>query len=107
MCNLGKGVNLAYRKRAKMSSQYSGRYSAAKAVDGNLNTLAHSRGQNNPWWQVDLGRKYLIQRVQIYNRRNCCGMCLSNLISMFILITNDYNRVGYVQICFFMTCQKC
>jgi putative heme-binding domain-containing protein len=68
------GRNIALKKKATQSSTaYGG--SAGKAVDGNKSGTfsdggqTHSReGEDNPWWQVDLGADYPIERIEIYNR---------------------------------------
>lgn len=43
---------------------------AAGAVDGIRNGLYafHVGHQANPWWQVDLGKEYVINRIVVYNR---------------------------------------
>jgi putative heme-binding domain-containing protein len=68
------GRNVALRKKATQSSTAYGA-PASRAVDGNKSgTFAdggqtHSReGEDNPWWQVDLGADYPIERIEIYNR---------------------------------------
>lgn len=68
------GQNVALKKKATQSSTAHGG-NAGKAVDGNKSgTYAdggqtHSReGEDNPWWQVDLGAEYPIERIEIYNR---------------------------------------
>jgi putative heme-binding domain-containing protein len=68
------GRNVALKKKATQSSTAHGG-SAGKAVDGNKSGIfgdggqTHSReGEDNPWWQVDLGGDYPIERIEIYNR---------------------------------------
>ncbi|XP_078578122.1 fucolectin-like [Branchiostoma floridae x Branchiostoma japonicum] len=56
---------------------YSGE--AGLAVDGNTNGIhrenscTHTKGEANPAWWVDLGQSYMIKRVEIYNRLDCCS----------------------------------
>ncbi|XP_035668594.1 uncharacterized protein LOC118410853 [Branchiostoma floridae] len=57
--------------------QYPG--DARLAVDGNTNGIhwenscIHTKGEANPAWWVDLGQSYMIKRVEIYNRMDCCS----------------------------------
>ncbi|XP_078603281.1 uncharacterized protein LOC144877248 [Branchiostoma floridae x Branchiostoma japonicum] len=53
---------------------------ASRAVDGNTDTnYSHGScthtvlaGETNPSWWVDLGQSYVIDRVLIFNRQDCC-----------------------------------
>ncbi|KAI8485744.1 hypothetical protein Bbelb_365780 [Branchiostoma belcheri] len=80
----GTGVNVALGKTANQTSTYL--YGAAsRAVDGNTGTnffsgtcahttdTAGSLGETDPSWWVDLGQSYMITRVVIFNRRDCCS----------------------------------
>ncbi|HZT80389.1 MAG TPA: PVC-type heme-binding CxxCH protein, partial [Gemmataceae bacterium] len=68
------GKNVARRGKATQSSTaYGG--GAEKAIDGNRSGRygdggqTHTQeGQSNPWWQVDLGAEYPIDRIVIWNR---------------------------------------
>ncbi|XP_052794115.1 uncharacterized protein LOC128227522 [Mya arenaria] len=74
------GINLALNKNAMQYSQDplpDGLWSAENAVDGDKTctpvdsthfTLS-GRG-NQPWWQVDLGIIYNIDRIKVYGRRD-------------------------------------
>ena len=64
-------VNLALNRPASQSS----RDNAAKAVDGNKSPAYGNGGCTHTdaqeplrWWRVDLGRMYLITKVEITNR---------------------------------------
>lgn len=52
---------------------------ASRAVDGQKGTSWHSRScvhtrrDNKPWWQVDLGANTNISTVKVTNRGDCCG----------------------------------
>ncbi|KAG7469119.1 hypothetical protein MATL_G00125480 [Megalops atlanticus] len=52
---------------------------ASNAIDGNteatfhMGTCTHTDTQNNPWWRVDLLRRYRITSVSITNRKDCCA----------------------------------
>ncbi len=56
-------------------------------MDGNTNPIfsaAASTHTNNdaggPWWKVDLAGSFVINRVDVYNRQDCCSERLSNVI---------------------------
>jgi|GEM_PF-3577280 len=72
-----QGVNVAQGKTATASSTWDASATAAKAVDGVAPAaypeIFHSgSADRTPWWQVDLGRVYLIQRIVLWNRQDCC-----------------------------------
>jgi hypothetical protein len=56
-----------------------------RAVDGNTNgqwgggSCTHTQNENQPWWQIDLGREYEIVKVVIFNRQDCCMDANNNL----------------------------
>ena len=59
-------------------------HSSSEAVDGNTNgdvfgngSVTHTYLQNNPWWYVDLTARYTINRINVYNRQDCCPDRLS------------------------------
>ena len=64
--------NLAFGKPCWVSSQ-NGEAMAAKAgCDDNWNTFWHTKigGDGQAWWKVDLGNRYVIQRVTIIPRQD-------------------------------------
>ena len=69
--------NLALGKPTAQSSQL-GDASSYKAVDGSTsgnftdNSVTHTYNQPNAWWQVDLEQISLIDRIEIWNRNDCC-----------------------------------
>ncbi|KAI8506487.1 hypothetical protein Bbelb_159140 [Branchiostoma belcheri] len=72
-------VNIAICKKATSSGVGYGGY-PEKANDGNngggmyaSGSCAHSAGEANPWWMVDLGTQYPIERIVVYNRLDCCS----------------------------------
>ncbi|XP_078692969.1 polycystin-1-like protein 2 [Branchiostoma floridae x Branchiostoma belcheri] len=72
-------VNIAVCKKATSSGVGFGGY-PEKANDGNngggmyaSGSCAHSAGEANPWWMVDLGTQYPIERIVVYNRLDCCS----------------------------------
>lgn len=74
-------TNIAAGKPAGQSSQQ-GQAGAARAVDGSTagaaGAIALTASEARPWWQVDLGASSEVDRVQIWNRTDCCGGKLAN-----------------------------
>lgn len=76
-------LNLALGKPTTQSSTLYGA-SAARAVDGNNDgvwnngSVTHTGYDARAWWQVDLGSAQYVDRVDIYNRTDCCADRLSN-----------------------------
>ncbi|XP_078572638.1 uncharacterized protein LOC144859658 isoform X1 [Branchiostoma floridae x Branchiostoma japonicum] len=76
------GVNIALRKQAFQTSTAAGGIGEASlAVDGKITTTysqgscSHTAngGEAYPTWWVDLGQSYVVRRVVITNRRDCCS----------------------------------
>jgi len=68
------GANVALNKSASQSTTNWGG-TADKGVDGDsdgvygADTSTHTtEGGNNPWWEVDLGKSYPVDAVNVYNR---------------------------------------
>ena len=69
-----KPINIALKKPAKQSSTaFDG--PARLAVDGNTDghyfeakSTTHTDGEDNPWWEVDLGAEMPVARIQVHNR---------------------------------------
>ncbi|MBC7856388.1 MAG: hypothetical protein IAF94_23400 [Pirellulaceae bacterium] len=67
-------VNVAVRGNATQSStDYDG--SAKLANDGNTNgqypdskSVSHTRLEDNPWWEVDLGAEKVLDKIVVWNR---------------------------------------
>ncbi|EDO25871.1 predicted protein, partial [Nematostella vectensis] len=57
---------------------------AEHAVDGDRSgrfadlSCTETKVQSNPWWRVDLQKSYVILRLFIVNRADCCGERLDN-----------------------------
>lgn len=79
----GKLQNISIGKSARQSSDWDNTYAGAeKAVDGNTdgnfkigntaNTITHTRDEDSPWWEVDLGSVHEIGYIYIWNRLDCC-----------------------------------
>ncbi|XP_077990235.1 uncharacterized protein LOC144444621 [Glandiceps talaboti] len=71
-------VNLALEKVTSQSSLFEVGY-ASRAVDGFKSTswidesCTHTQEDSDPWWRVDLGDTYPIDRVVVTNRKDCCS----------------------------------
>ncbi|XP_070537889.1 uncharacterized protein [Ptychodera flava] len=83
--------SLAFKQKASQSSTFA--YgSAMKAVDGdksnnyNERTCTHTQKEYQPWWKVDLGGEYEIDKVIITNRADCCDDRLSGAV---VRVGND------------------
>jgi mono/diheme cytochrome c family protein len=67
-------TNVAPKGKAKQSSTaFDG--PAKLAIDGNTNgdyfaakSVTHTAAENNPWWEVDLGKTVSVDRIVIWNR---------------------------------------
>ena len=56
------------------------------AVDGDYEySMSQTAGEANPWWQVTLDRDYIIDRVVIQTRKDCCCAILFHLFFLFVL----------------------
>jgi hypothetical protein len=77
------GQNVAVGKPATQSTT-SFDAPAAYAVDGNhsgdfnLKTVTHTQNESTPWWMVDLGQEYDLDRVVVWNRTDCLSRRLAN-----------------------------
>lgn len=64
---------MAQGKRTYQSSIWDPLCPSKLAVDGRLNTIQHTNKEQFPFWVVDLGKIYDIERIEVFNRPNCCG----------------------------------
>lgn len=52
---------------------------ASRAVDGDTHqnygedSCTHTKSESQPWWSVDLQRVHNVEKVEIYNRVDCCS----------------------------------
>lgn len=75
--------NIALNKKTSQSSNWRRRGRSSKAVDGNTNgnwsskTVTHTKKDTNSWWRVDLGDTYNVEKINVYNRTDCCNQRLS------------------------------
>ncbi|NP_001037954.1 novel protein similar to X-epilectin precursor [Xenopus tropicalis] len=71
--------NIARLGEATQSSTYRPEYNAAAAIDGDTDSNMMSgscslTGNDNPaWWQLDLKKRYKVEKVVIVNRGDCCS----------------------------------
>lgn len=71
-------------KATQSSTDYEGE--PGRAIDGNTSgdyfaakSTTHTRQENNPWWEVDLGAEKPIDRIHIWNRTDgAVGVRLAN-----------------------------
>jgi hypothetical protein len=83
----GPVKELAHNKPASQSTETHGG-KPNRAVDGNTsgnwghNSCTHTARQQNSWWQVELGAKYKIEKVMVWNRSDCCGNRLNQATVM-------------------------
>ncbi|MEM9521807.1 MAG: discoidin domain-containing protein [Actinomycetota bacterium] len=70
---------------AQQSSNYASSTTADRAVDGNrdgrwsFGPIA-TTADAEPWWEVDLGDRYEIDSITVFNRTDCCTDRLSGAI---------------------------
>lgn len=92
----GRPLPVLDRSSRAAAQQSSTRLAAANAVDGittgdfNLAPGAATLVQAQPWWQVDLGTVRAIERVDLWNRSDCCATNLSNYV---VRVSN--NGIGW------------
>ena len=82
--------NVALRGKATQSEligdPYRGLGHPSNAIDGNLNDNAyhgsctHTAHHPNPWWRVDLLKKFRVDSVIITNRGDCCSERLNGAV---------------------------
>lgn len=78
-----KDLNVALGKPARQSSVFD--FSVAnRANDGDINgrsdagSISHTEADNQTFWEVDLGKNYLVEQVKLFNRTDCCQDRLNN-----------------------------
>ena len=68
-----RAENIAWKKQAQQSSTDFGG-DASRALDGDTNSsysqqsITHTKFENQPWWEVDLGRTEQVGLVRLHNR---------------------------------------
>jgi hypothetical protein len=90
------GPNWAETGIASQSSTWSNgaTSNASYAIDGNVasndqhSNISATNGQSSdpyPWWQDDMGDRYPISAVNVYNRTDCCA---TNLSKFWVFTSN-------------------
>jgi hypothetical protein len=79
-------TNVALGKPATQSSDYSSKYPAGNAVDGSISNFADTQDSVQPWWQVDLGQSYPIDRIALFNRSDCCA---DRLADYYVFVSDE------------------
>ena len=74
---------------ATQSSTYAGdiKHPAAYCIDGETRpgkgmrkyAFCHTQRERYPWFAADYGKTYVIERVKIFNRHDCCGKRTRNV----------------------------
>ena len=89
-------TNVALSKSTQQSSTL---YPKERAVDGNTNSdlskgsCSVTKNQQNPWWMVDLGREYMIDRILITSRGDC-DVCVERIQGFEVHIGNSNLKGG-------------
>jgi putative heme-binding domain-containing protein len=90
-----ENVNVALKGKATQSSTASNG-AAGRAIDGNTsglysdNSSTHTNeGSQNPWWEVDLGREFSIEKIAVWNRTDGA---LGNRLNGFTVRVLDSDR---------------
>ncbi len=64
---------------AQQSSTLNSNDVASRVIDGNLDTINHTNGEQFAWWQADLSEgMQRISTVRVFNRFDCCQDRLNN-----------------------------
>ncbi|MEP3479277.1 MAG: DUF1553 domain-containing protein [Fuerstiella sp.] len=88
------GQNIAVGQKVAQSSMYA-QAKAERAIDGNTDgdyakgSVSHTAVQDNPWWQIDLGKQYPIDRIVLWNRTD---NGLEKRLNHFSIALLDENR---------------
>ena len=65
---------------------------AAGCIDGNTNRLGcHTAAYRYPWFAIDYGTTVNVERVEIFNRGDCCG---SNAKNVDVRVTDELPTSG-------------
>ncbi|XP_067943024.1 fucolectin-4-like, partial [Watersipora subatra] len=87
-----QGENLALNKQARQSSTFTDykSYPAYSAVDGSFDSadFSHTEETGIRWWTVDLGKRYSIGQIKLYNRWDCCQERLANITTLTSILDN-------------------
>lgn len=67
------GENVAKGKPVTASSTYRNDMVAGNLTDGSYSTMAHTSCKENPWIEIDLKESFSIEKLEIFNRLDCCS----------------------------------
>jgi hypothetical protein len=88
--------NVALLGTATLSTTYSADWGPGMAIDGNVNTGAHSSAVTaDEWLEIALDQPYDLTEIRVVNRANCCDeRMLGNIIVVMdadrnVLYTSD------------------
>ena len=81
--------NIAINKPAAQSSDYSKKYPATNAVNGDIDDFSHTLPDDAKWWKVNLVAKYSIRRIELYNRKGFC-MYISAVLLLLVKYLMSY-----------------
>ncbi|XP_053385857.1 low-density lipoprotein receptor-related protein 2-like [Mercenaria mercenaria] len=96
-------VNLALGKPSSQTNLWNNRadWDADKGNDGNRDSdmfnghCFHTETAFEPWWMVDLQSVYIITRVDLYNREDCCTGRARNLEIATAVTKGEWSRAAY------------
>ncbi|XP_071171931.1 fucolectin-like [Mytilus edulis] len=93
--------NVSYKKSTGQSSTLSpsADYNSSHGVDGltpsGYEHMIHTNTEKNPFWWVNLGREYLVERVEVWNREICCAERTRNMDVTVGPTLNDMNLCAH------------
>lgn len=96
VCPPPSAIPISQGKPSTLFPNYSTLYPAAKGNDGIESNFFSTHADPLPWWQVDLGSNVGVSRIQIINRKDCCGDRLKNF-KVYVSLDNVFsaNEVVY------------
>ncbi|MFP6907079.1 MAG: CotH kinase family protein, partial [Verrucomicrobiota bacterium] len=74
-------IDMQTHGTATQSSNWNAQNSfpASFGLDGNTGNFTHTADAVDSWWQVVLDQAFMIERVEVVNRANCCAARLGGL----------------------------
>jgi chemotaxis protein histidine kinase CheA len=82
---ISDGRNIASEAQIT-SSSIAASAPAKNLVDGNMNTIAHTMNGLGEWFLFDFGKRVSIDKVVIWNRRDCCQ---ARARDIQVMLSND------------------
>ncbi|VDI61191.1 Hypothetical predicted protein [Mytilus galloprovincialis] len=90
--------DVAHKKPTGQSSTYSptAQYNSSHGVDrlipSGIVYMVVTNRERNPFWWVNLGREYLVERVEIWNRKDCSS-CAERTRNMDVTVGPTLNEM--------------